>query len=190
MHKPLQYTCVVYRKTRPVASRLNHSHAFRFDGMRFIRTVHHPLSRHFILVILVSQAAHFEMMRALRGADLLLEADDRRAIFAQRAIHRGAAVGAFRSAFEQYLSDIRMRPKIAGGQNLKLRMTLAQLVSCRTDALNEYSIEQKIRQHDQPPITESGGGAKSVRDFRLGPPRIADKRSDEAQTYFKHTREL
>src|SRR5260363_43472 len=119
--------------------------------MRFIRTVHHPLSRHFILVILVSQAAHFEMMRALRGADLLLEADDRRAIFAQRAIHR--------SAVEQYLSDIRMRPKIAGGQNLKLRMTLAQLVSCRIDALNEYSIEQKIRQHDQPPITESGGCA-------------------------------
>ena len=131
-------------------------------------------------------ATHSQMMGLLRLPHLFFEADNLHPVFAQSAIHRGTAFGAFLCAFEKHIGKMRVDAEMGGRQYFQFRMTQAQFFGGGVNPFDQNAVEQKIWQYHQPFKTEAGGGAQAICNPGPGCARVTHQRSAETQAFFEH----
>ena len=123
-------------KTRPVAPGSDDAKTFRFYRMgnirrKFCRDFCKSFCSDFLL-----QAAHLEMMGALRYTDLIFETDDLHPVFAQRAVHRRATFDCFLGPGYQHIGNVGMYAQITGFQHFQLGFALLHQVGGFINALD------------------------------------------------------
>src|SRR5207302_6122507 len=120
-----------------------------------------------IMIVPVIAAAHVMVMRLLRGPDLILIADDLRAVFTELAVHVRLAAVDLRDTFDKSGDDQSMVAQIRRLDEADPRKAGRRLIRLRINALHQDAREQKIRKHDNPPEAESRGAVERRVDARM-----------------------
>src|SRR5262245_44934419 len=99
------------------------------------------------------------MMWLLRFTHLPFKAHNLHPVFTQRAVHMSTPLDALVRTLQEEIGDVWMHSHILGCKHLDLRMAHNQGGSGIVDALDEDTIEEEKRQHDEALRTQARGGA-------------------------------
>src|SRR5688572_5791191 len=130
------------------------------------------------------------VMALLRQADLSLESQHLRPVFAELAVHAVVAVENAAYPLDEGVEHQRMIAEIGRLDDFDLGMTLRDGASRRVDPFHEHPCEEEVGEHDDAAEPEPDRLFERRLDEREGHAGIGRLRPAEAKTLPQHARDL
>lgn len=130
------------------------------------------------------------MMACLWHADFMLEAQNLRAVLAQRAVHGNISFENFGCAFREHVKDQRVIAKIVCPDKLNAGIAIGNNFREAEDPVHENAAKEEIRKHDNALVTKPDDMLETGLDQGESHSRITHLAPSEAHPFPEHAGEF